>query len=163
MKRIILLIFILTVSLSTRAVLGSDESGQRLPANGVFTADVDFTTLTLTPVGNNCVLEVEGQLFFTGTLEGAASGKTRAFVLASCADVAVNPPGTFKDVFRSTLEFTGMVNGIPTFADITYQGTTEVGGSIKALMLLSNGLKGNLKVEAIVVLGGTYEGFIIDR
>ena len=97
---------------------------------------------------------------FTGTLDGVAAARTRALILASCPEVAVTPPGTFKDVFSSKLEFAGTVNGTPTIADITYRGITEVGGDIKALMGPSNGLKGVLKVEAIVAVGGSYEGFL---
>jgi hypothetical protein len=145
------------------SVLGATapaSAGGRLAAAGQFTATIDFSTLTLTPVGANCLLEVAGELQFTGTLDGLASASTRALVLAPCEDVAVNPPGTFKDTFRSRLEFAGTVDGTPAIADIAYHGITEVGGNIKALMVLSDGLKGVLKVEAIVAAGGSYEGFV---
>jgi hypothetical protein len=94
-----------------------------IQASGAFTAAVDFTTLILTPVDENCLLEVSGVIEFTGTLDGIAPARTRALVLASCDEVAVNPPGTFKDVFTSRLEFAGTVDGQPTVADITYRGT----------------------------------------
>ena len=143
--------------LGAPAAVSADD---RLPAKGEFTADVDFSTLSLTPVGDNCLLVVEGVITFTGTLAGAAPAKTRALVLASCEDVGVNPPGAFKDVFSSKLEFAGTVNGTATIADITYRGITEVGGGIEALLIASNGLKGVLKVDAIVAVGGSYEGFL---
>ncbi|MGB5279132.1 MAG: hypothetical protein WBO73_13895 [Gammaproteobacteria bacterium] len=128
--------------------------------NGEFTANVDFATLSLTPVGANCLLKVDGSLVFTGTLEGVAIGTTKALVFAPCEDVAVTPPGTFKDVFRSKLEFLGAVNGQPATADLTYFGVTEVGGQIKAKFLLKNGLNGVIKVDAIVAVGGSYRGFV---
>lgn len=140
-----------------QAAVSADD---RISAKGEFTADVDFSTLSLTPVGDNCLLVVEGVITFTGTLAGAAPAKTRALVLASCEDVAVNPPGAFKDVFSSKLEFAGLVNDTPAIADITYRGITQVGGDIEALFIASNGLKGVLKVDAIVAVGGSYEGFI---
>ena len=135
-------------------------AGNRILAKGEFTATVDFSTLTLTPVDDNCLLVVEGMAEFTGTLEGIAPGRTRALVLAPCADVAVAPPGTFEDVFISKLEFAGTVNGRPTVADITYRGITEVGGEIRAVVIPSEGLRGLLKVDAIVAVGGTYRGLL---
>lgn len=136
------------------------SADDRMAARGEFTATVDFSTLALTPVGDDCLLVVEGVIDFTGTLEGSAPARTRALVLASCEEVAVNPPGAFKDVFTSKLEFAGRVDGRPTVADITYRGVTEVGGGIEALFVASNGLKGVLKVDAIVAVGGSYKGFL---
>ena len=104
---------------------------------------------------------MDGVLYFTGTIEGEAPGTTRALVFATCDDVASNPPGTFLDVFRSELEFVGTVEGLETEADIIYQGITKVGGDIKGYMILSNGPKGFLKVDAIVAMGGGYTGFIV--
>lgn len=131
-----------------------------IKVNGEFTANVDFTTLSLRPVGVNCLLEVDGYLEFTGSLNGIATGTTKALVFASCDDVAANPPGAFKDIFRSKLEFLGKVDGEPAAADLTYLGITEVGGQIKAKFLLTNGLKGVMKVDAIVAVGGSYRGFV---
>jgi hypothetical protein len=152
-------IIVLAVLLLT-AVAVPGHADDSKSANGEFTANVDFTTLSLTPVGVNCMLQVDGFLVFTGTLEGVATGTTKALVLAPCEDVAINPPGTFKDVFRSKLEFLGTVSGEPATADLTYQGVTEVGGQIKAKFLLRNGLKGMLKVDAIVAVGGSYQGIV---
>lgn len=135
-------------------------AGEMIPAEGRFTVTIDFSTLTLTPVGANCVLEISGAVEFTGTLEGIASARTRAVVLAPCDQVAATPPGTFTDVFSSDFEFAGTVNGAPAIADITYRGITETGGDIAATMRPSNGLKGMLKVEAIVAVGGSYTGFV---
>ena len=131
-----------------------------IKASGNFRVSADFATLILTPVGANCLLEISGVVEFTGTLEGVAPGRTRALVLAPCQDVSVTPPGTFKDVFNSRLEFAGTVNGEPTVAHITYRGATEVGGDIEALMLPFNGLNGELEVKAIVAAGGSYTGFV---
>jgi len=129
-------------------------------ADGRFTANVDFSTLITTSVGADCLLEVQGMLGFSGSLVGTAAGTTRALVFASCQDVLANPPGTFRDVFKAVLAFTGTVNGMSVTADITYQGKTMVGGAIDGKMRLSNGLHGVLDVDAIVVVGGSYTGFI---
>jgi len=136
------------------------EDSLRLPASGTFAAQVDFSTLELTPAGARCLLEVSGVLVFSGTIVGEAPGTTRALVFASCEEVAQNPPGAFKDVFRSRLEFFGTLGGAPVVADLTYAGITEQGGTIKAVMHFSNGLRGLLSVEAVVAQGGSYQGFI---
>ncbi len=158
--------FILSIAVlclvAMQAVMAKDNANQPLPAAGSFTVEIDFNTLTLMPVGANCVLEVEGIAIFVGTLEGTASGKTKALVFGPCAEVAVSPPGTFRDVFKSKMVFAGLLDGEAVFADITYQGETQVGGGISALMHLSNGLKGKLQVDAVVAVGGSYDGFIIN-
>src|SRR5438045_3250105 len=77
--------------------------------SGSFDAIVDFSTVTLTPKGSNCLLEVRGRIVFHGTIEGAANGVTSALEFAPCDQVAVNPPGTFPDVFKSDAVFDGTV------------------------------------------------------
>ena len=127
-------------------------------AEGSFTAAVDFETLSAQPLGDRCLLRVQGTLSFSGTLQGDATGTTTALVLGTCQDVASTPPGTFADVFRSTLVFTGDDG---TEARITYAGTTAAGGDISAVMVLTGGLHGLLLVEAVVAEGGTYSGWLV--
>lgn len=142
------------------AATPSVSAAPPMPASGSFQAQIDFETLQLTPQGNNCILEVEGALDFQGTLEGRASGRTTALVFAPCADVAESPPGTFRDVFKSDLHFTGTVDGEPTTAHIVFQGQVAEGGATRAIIRLSDGLIGVLKVEGVVAVGGSYEGRI---
>jgi hypothetical protein len=133
----------------------------RILAQGPFDAIIDPATFNLTPQGNHCILEVDGTLVFSGTLVGEARGTTQARIFASCDEVAVNPPGTFRDVFTSELHFTGTVDGVPASADITYQGAVEEGGGIRAQIRLSRGLQGVLQADAVVAVGGSYTGFVI--
>jgi hypothetical protein len=158
-ERMAILLVTIMLLLSAAAPLSAD--GQ-IPATGNFTAAIDFSTLSLRPVGGNCLLTVDGDLSFTGTLHGEAVGTTSALILAPCTDVATNPPGTFKDVFKSELTFVGTVGDDPNLieAHITYKGITKAGGAIQARMLLDNGLKGNLDVDAVVAAGGSYHGFV---
>jgi hypothetical protein len=140
----------------------SASASTRAAASGDFTASVDFTTLILTPRGRNCLLEVDGQLSFTGTLEGVATGTTTALVFASCSDVIANPPGTFSDVFRSELEFAGTVNGAPAEGQMVYMGRAQPGGNINAKILLMGDAHAVLKADALVAVGGSYSGFAIN-
>ena len=136
---------------------------RRIQASGHFDAIVDFSTLTLTPRGRNCLLQVNGQLVFTGTIEGVATGQTTALVFAPCSDVAANPPGTFPDVFHSELAFQGTVDGEPAQANLRYMGQSEPGGEIAGRFLFSNGVAGRLEVEARIAVGGAYAGSVVVR
>ena len=139
------------------------SSGRRVHASGLFDAQVDFTTLTLTPRGRNCLIQVKGRLVFTGTLQGPAIGQTTALVSARCPDVAANPPGTFPDVFHSELVFNGLVDGEPARANVRYMGRSAPGGHIVARLLLSHGVEGRLAVDAQLAVGGKYDGAVVVR
>jgi len=146
----------------TAPVLAASPARQ-IQTSGHFDAIVDFSTLTLTPRGRNCLLQVNGQLVFTGTIEGAATGQTTALVFAPCADVATNPPGTFRDVFKSELAFEGTVDGEPARANLLYMGRVQPGGQIAGRLVFSNGVAGRLEVEARVAVGGEYSGSVVVR
>ena len=149
----------LVVMLSTLGS-GPASASKLIRAKGTFTVEIDFTTLTLTPVNENCLITVEGKIIFEGTLEGIANARTRALALASCDVVSTSPPGAYEDVFTSAFEFAGKVDGQPTVADFTYRGSTALGGEIDAILVPSNGLIGRLHVDAIVAVGGSYNGFL---
>src|SRR5688500_18350844 len=90
-----------TIALTDPTLSAQDDrsavAASQVAVSGHYDALVDFSTLSLTPKGNNCLLEVAGQLVFTGTIQGTATGRTSALVHAPCADVASTPPGTFGD------------------------------------------------------------------
>jgi len=129
------------------------------PASGDFDAIVDFSTLTLTPKGANCLLTVDGTLVFTGTIEGSADGTTTALVFATCDEVIANP-GADSDVFHSALHFTGTIDGEPAEADVTYQGRSAPGGAIDGMLRFTNGAHAQLDAQAQIAVGGSYEGFV---
>ena len=129
--------------------------------SGHFDAQVDFSTITLTSKGSNCLLEVDGRLVFTGTIEGTAIGHTSALEFAPCSEVAVNPPGTFPDVFKSVAVFDGTVNGVPAHSNLLYMGQVAVGGHIDGRLVFSDGLAGKLDVSAVVAVGGEYSGALV--
>ena len=141
--------------------VGRAGSARAIDATGDFTANVDFSTLTLTPRGRNCLLSVSGQLVFTGTIVGTSNGRTTAMVLAPCADVATTPPGTFRDVFKSPFTFTGTVAGQPVEATGVYQGGVDPGGHIDGEILFLQGIHGVLRVNAVVAQGGSYRGTVV--
>ena len=147
--------------LHDRASEFASSPARPIPAAGQFDALVDFTTLTLSPRGRNCLLQVQGRLVFTGTLEGPAIGQTTALVFAPCPEVAANPPGTFPDVFHSELVFDGLVGGEPARANVRYVGRSESGGHITARLLLSHGVQGSLAVDAQLAVGGEYDGQVV--
>ena len=129
--------------------------------SGLFDAFVDFSTLTLTPRGQNCLLTVQGRLVFHGTIEGTGTGHTDALVSATCEEVASKPPGTDPDVFHSQLTFVGTVAGEPASANVIYQGRSQPGGHIDAHLIFSNGISGVLDASAQIAVGGSYEGSLV--
>jgi hypothetical protein len=136
----------------------AQEGATSTEVSGTYDAVVDFSTLSLSPRGRNCRLVVDGMLVFSGSVEGTASGTTTALIFAPCSEVATTPPGTYRDVFTSELRFVGTVNGEAVEADGLYQGVTEVGGTIDGHIHFANGVAGVLDVNAIVAVGGSYEG-----
>jgi hypothetical protein len=77
--------------------------------------------------------------------------------------VAASPPGTFPDVFRSELAFEGTVDGEPARANMLYMGRVQPGGQIAGRLVLSDGVRGKLEVEARVAVGGEYGGSVVIR
>ena len=139
----------------------SASAARQVETSGHFDALVDFSTLTLTPRGQNCFLHVAGRLVFTGTIAGSAVGHTGALVSAPCANVATTPPGTFSDVFKSELVFDGTVDGTPAHANLLYMGGVQPGGLIEGRLVFSNGVEGRLQVTARVAVGGDYRGQVV--
>ncbi len=153
-----------TFTADSRAESHTASRPRVIQTTGHFDANVDFSTLTLTPTGRNCLLGVDGQLVFSGTIEGTAVGHTTALVFASCAEVATNPPGTHPDVFRSVAVFNGTVGGV-TVSDVAllYTGRSQPGGHIDALFVCSGGVDGLLSVDAKLAVGGSYRGPVVIR
>ena len=139
----------------------SAEPARRIQTSGSFAAIVDFSTLTLTPKGRNCLLQVEGELVFTGTIEGSGIAQTSALVFAPCSDVATTAPGTYPDVFKSELVFEGTIDGEPAEANLLYMGRVQPGGAIEGRLVFSNGVQGVLEADAVVAVGGDYRGFVV--
>src|SRR5689334_20964877 len=71
------------------AASASPNAAQPVQTSGTFDAIVDFSTVTLTPKGRNCLLTVQGHLIFHGSIEGTANGQTSALEFAPCSQVAV--------------------------------------------------------------------------
>ena len=143
------------------ATSGSPNAARRVQTSGTFDAIVDFPTVTLTPKGSNCLLEVQGHLIFHGSIEGTANGVTSALEFAPCSQVAVNPPGTFPDVFKSVAVFDGTIAGQAAHANLLYMGRVQVGGAIDGRFVFSNGVAGELDANAIVAVGGSYRGQLV--
>jgi hypothetical protein len=143
--------------------LSADATQAATPVqtSGSFDVTIDFSTVTLTPKGGNCLLQVQGRAVFHGTIQGTATGVTSALEFAPCSEVAINPPGTFPDVFHFDGTFHGTVAGQPADANLMYAGRVQVGGAIDGRFVFSKGIEGRLDVDAIVAVGGTYSGQVV--
>jgi hypothetical protein len=152
-----------SIAAEGRSSAPAPRRARRVETSGDFAALVDFSTLTLTPRGRNCLLQVKGQLVFSGTIEGTATGQTNALVFAPCSEVATTPPGTYRDVFRSELVFEGTVDGQPAEANLLYMGRVQPGGRIDGRLVFSNGVAGRLDAQGVVAVGGQYSGSVVVR
>ncbi len=159
MKRVLLSFSMVLVMLA--GLVGTASAAKPISSSGDFAAKIDFATLSLTPVGANCELQVEGVVEFEGTLEGTGNAVTTALVFASCDEFAGAPIGFYRDVFSSDIQFEGTLDGNPVTAGIRYHGTVAPGGDINAVMNFSGGLRGSVKVEGTVAEGGDYSGKIV--
>jgi hypothetical protein len=155
-----LLVFSMILVLMLGAA-GTASAAKPVPASGSFVAIIDPGSITLTPVGNNCQLQVEGQIIFSGDLAGTGDALTTALVLAPCSVVAVSPPGSLPDVFSSDIEFEGMLGDAEVTAGIHYHGRAFEGGAIQAMMNFSGDLRGSVKVDGQAAVGGDYSGKIV--
>ena len=55
------------------------------------------------------------------------------------------------------------MDGKPATARMIYQGRSAPGGGIEGRFLLHGSVRGVLKVEARIAVGGTYEGAVVVR
>lgn len=152
---------------TARPAVARTASAPHVEATGAFVATVFFDTLRTREVGRSrCELTVQGQLTLSGTVEGVATGTTRALVDAPCPE-ATNPAnlGAFRDVFRFTGTFDGTVAGVPADGSFSYAGVTRPGGSVDAnLKLRAPSAKAQLRtVTARLGIGGTYRGVAVTR
>jgi hypothetical protein len=148
----------LTVPVGAMTLPGVADA--RALVRGDFTIAVELQTASLEDVGASaCKLTVDATVPLTGDVAGAADGTTVALIRAACSEVATTPPGTFADAFGFVGEFSGAVDGHAVDATLGYAGVTRPGGAIKAVMTLSNGIRGLLKVDAVAGQGGIYTGF----
>jgi hypothetical protein len=141
------------------AATPSPHKAQR--ASGDFVVGPDVTFGAPEDVrGNKCLLTVNGTLHFTGSLEGAATGTTKAVVFATCEEATAAPPGTSFDVFRFAGAFEGSIEGEPASGTLTYRGVTREGGHIDARIQLrgGDGWARLRTTDAVVLQGGSYRG-----
>ena len=140
----------------------SDSSDEIIDASGDFIVDINPLTFTFTPNGiDKCDITVDGTITFEGTIEGTATGTTRATIFGTCEEFLSTQPGDLDDEFEADLEFTGFVGCTPVTADVTYSGTTTApGGQIDAKFIFTGDIVGESDVNAILGVGGTYEGEI---
>jgi hypothetical protein len=152
--------FVVAAVVALMVVLGAaPPAAAAVRATGRFTVVLDLTTVALRDVGPAaCLLHVDGELRFTGTVVGTASGTTQALIDAPCASVATSPPGTAGDVFGFRGSFAGTVAGEDASGTLTYTGVTRPGGSIRAVITLRGGATAWLHVRAVAGQGGTYAG-----
>jgi hypothetical protein len=139
------------------------DAAQPVSATGDFVLSLNPDDIELQPHGANCLLQVEALVTFSGDLMGEATAHTAALIFATCDDVAGSLPGSIRDVFWSTMHFTGNLNGSPVTAGIHYHGRAEECGQISAVMNFSGDLRGVVQVDGQAGVDGSYSGTLVRK
>ena len=122
----------------------SSESTASIPAEGTFKPSGPPQRQPVrVDAGESCVVDVEQAYFVNGTLSGTFDIDYRILVDGPCGF----PVGTFDEEWIARGRFAGTINGVSTSAGFTYTAMVKAGGQIDGLIVLGQGLEGDLRVH----------------
>lgn len=93
--------------------------------------------------GKNCIVDLTQSYTISGTLSGIIEFNYRILVKGPCGST----PGTFDEEWIAYGKFTGNVNGIVTFGNMSYTAEVKAGGEVNGRIVLGQGLEGELQVN----------------
>lgn len=93
--------------------------------------------------GRACVVDIRQAYLVTGTLSGSFDIDYRIMVLGPCG----RPLGTFDEEWIARGKFVGSLEGRGTTASFTYTAAVQSGGEVRGLIVLGQGLDGELRVR----------------
>ncbi len=134
---------VVVLILTTTAVFSVDSTSQ-IRATGTFRPDgPPQQEPTRVDAGKGCVVDVRQAYVVEGTLEGSFNVDFRILVRGPCG----RPIGTFAEEWIARGEFVGSLQGVSATARFTYAATVEPGGEVSGLIVLGQGLDGQLRVR----------------
>ncbi len=92
--------------------------------------------------GKNCIVDLIQAYSISGTLSGKIEFNYRILVKGPCG----SPPGTFDEEWIAYRNFSGNINGTTASGKITYTATVKAGGEVNGIIVLGQGLEGELNV-----------------
>ncbi len=134
---------VVVLTLTSTTVFGADSTSQ-IRATGTFRPDgPPQHEATRVDAGKSCVVDVRQAYVVEGTLEGSFNVDFRILVRGPCG----RPLGTFAEEWIARGEFVGSLQGDSITARFTYTATVEPGGEVSGLIVLGQGLNGELRVR----------------
>jgi len=146
---------VFALMLTCAAALGADSTSQ-IRATGTFQpAGPPQKKPVRVDAGQGCVVDVQQTYIVTGTLSGSFDVDFRILVLGPCG----RPVGTFAEEWIARGNFVGSLGGRSATAKFTYTATVESGGEVSGLIVLGQGLDGELRIRGSFSDGElTYDG-----
>lgn len=134
---------VIALMLTCVAVFGADSTSQ-IRATGIFQPDGPPQQHPVrVDAGRGCVVDVQQTYIVKGTLSGSFDVDFRILVLGPCG----RPLGTFAEEWIARGEFVGSLDGRSATARFTYTATVEPGGEVSGLIVLGQGLDGELRIR----------------
>jgi hypothetical protein len=146
---------VFALMLTSATVFGA-ESMSQIHATGTFLPDgPPKQKPTRVDAGTGCVVDVRQAYIVKGTLAGSFNVDFRILVRGPCG----RPIGTFAEEWIARGEFAGSLQGESTSAKFIYTATVEPGGEVSGLIVLGQGLDGELRIRGNFSDGElTYDG-----
>lgn len=146
---------VFALALTCAGVLGAHSTSQ-IRATGTFQPDGPPQQQPVrVDAGQGCVVDVQQSYIVKGTLSGSFSVDFRILVLGPCG----HPLGTFAEEWIARGNFVGSMEGKSATAKFTYTATVEPGGEVSGLIVLGQGLEGELRIRGSFSDGElTYDG-----
>ncbi|MEJ2127991.1 MAG: hypothetical protein P8X81_04000 [Woeseiaceae bacterium] len=120
------------------------DSMREIQATGTFQPDgPPQQKPTRIDAGTGCIVDVRQAYIVKGTLAGSFDIDFRILVRGPCG----RPLGTFAEEWIARGEFVGSLRGESISANFTYTATVEPGGEVSGLIVLGQGLDGELRVR----------------
>ncbi len=133
-------------------------AGRSQQASGTFQVASAVPT-SVQQVGENCLIELDAQFNFQGTLEGSFTAHFRIVHHAPCGQ-----PGP--ETFEAQGTYQGSVAGAPGTFDFNFQGGIDAQGNAQGQLVIQRGTGGLTNLHGMLTLtgqagvGGTYVGDI---
>ena len=92
--------------------------------------------------GNSCIVDLIQSYSLSGTISGKVDFNYRILVKGPCG----SPAGTFDEEWIAYGKFKGKINNKSAFGNMSYTAKVKSGGEINGIIVLGQGLEGELSV-----------------
>lgn len=107
--------------------------------------------------GKSCIVDLIQSYTISGTLSGTIEFNYRILVKGSCG----SPPGTFDEEWIAYGKFKGKFNSTSVSGMMSYTANVKAGGEVNGIIVLGQGLEGELQVHGKFKDGKlSYKGMI---